>query len=53
MRSLLTAADNLRDRALVEFMWDTGCRISEVVGARIENIDWHIGTVKVLGKGDK
>jgi site-specific recombinase XerD len=34
-------------------MWATGCRVSEVVGTRIENIDWHVGTIKVLGKGNK
>jgi integrase len=47
------AAENTRDYALVQFMWATGCRIAEVVGARVENIDWHGRTAKVLGKGDK
>jgi integrase/recombinase XerD len=53
MRKLLAAADNLRDHTLIAFMWDTGCRVSEVVGARIENIEWNVGTIKVLGKGNK
>jgi site-specific recombinase XerD len=53
MRKLLAAAENLRDQTLIAFMWDTGCRVSEVVGARIENIEWHVGTIKVLGKGNK
>jgi site-specific recombinase XerD len=53
MRKLLAATDNARDRALVEFMWSTGCRIAEVVGARIENMDWAARTIKVRGKGDK
>jgi site-specific recombinase XerD len=54
MRKLLAAAaTNVRDRALVEFMWATGCRIAEVIGARIENIDWRERTIKVLGKGNK
>jgi len=53
MRQLLAAADNLRDHILIAFMWDTGCRVSEVVGARIENIEWNVGTIKVLGKGNK
>jgi site-specific recombinase XerD len=53
MRQLLGAADNPRDHTLVSFMWDSGCRVSEVAGARIENIDWNAGTIKVLGKGDK
>jgi integrase/recombinase XerD len=53
LRKLVAAAENPRDRALVEFMWATGCRLAEVIGARVENIDWHGRTVKVLGKGDK
>jgi site-specific recombinase XerD len=53
LRKLVAAAENPRDRAVVEFMWVTGCRISEVIGARVENIDWHGRTVKVLGKGDR
>jgi len=53
LRKLIAAAENPRDRALVEFMWSTGCRIAEVVGARIENIHWDLRTIKVLGKGDK
>jgi site-specific recombinase XerD len=53
MQKLLGAATNIRDRALIGFMWDTGCRVAEVAGARIENVDWAGRTVKVLGKGDK
>jgi integrase/recombinase XerD len=53
MRLLIGAADNPRDRILIEFMWATGCRVSEVAAARIENINWYDRTVKVLGKGSK
>lgn len=53
MQKLIAAADNPRDRVLVTFMWATGCRISEVLGARIENINWYDRTLKVLGKGSK
>jgi site-specific recombinase XerD len=53
MQKLLSAADNPRDHAIIEFMWATGCRVSEVVNARIENIDWPESTIKVLCKGNK
>jgi site-specific recombinase XerD len=53
LRKLIAVAGNLRDRVLVEFMWATGCRIAEVVGARIEDVNWNGRTVKVLGKGNK
>lgn len=52
-RELLAVTDNPRDRALIEFMWATGCRVSEVIGAQIENINWKERVVKVLGKGNK
>lgn len=48
-----TAADNLLYRALVEFMYATGCRRSEVVGVRVEDMDLEARTVRVLGKGAK
>jgi integrase/recombinase XerC len=53
MQRLLKAATNPRDLALVDFMWSTGCRIAEVVGTRVEAINWEGRTLKVLGKGEK
>ena len=53
LRKLIAATDNPRDRALVEFMWGTGCRPCEIVGARLENVKWNERIVKVLGKGQK
>jgi site-specific recombinase XerD len=47
------AEEKISYRALVEFMWATGCRIAEVVGTRVEDVDWNARTVRVLGKGDK
>lgn len=51
--SLIAAAKNLRDTALIETMYATGCRVSEITGMRIENIDLDGRSAKVLGKGDK
>jgi integrase/recombinase XerC len=53
MQQLLNAADSPRDLAIVDFLWATGCRISEVVAVRVETIDWEGRSLKVLGKGDK
>jgi integrase/recombinase XerC len=53
VQRLLGAATNPRDRAIVALLWDTGCRVSEVVGARLEDLDWSTRTIKVLGKGQK
>ena len=51
VEKLIAAARTIRDRALFEFMYSTGCRIAEVVGARVENLSDH--TIRVIGKGDK
>jgi site-specific recombinase XerD len=53
VEKLMAAADNPRDLALVHFLWATGCRVSEVVGARVEDIQWDERFLKVFGKGQK
>lgn len=42
-----------REKALVEFFFATGCRVSEVVQLNKCDIDFYSSKVKVLGKGDK
>ena len=53
VKKLMGAADNARDYALIDFMYSSGCRVAEVVGARIEHVQWDERVVKVLGKGQK
>jgi integrase/recombinase XerD len=43
----------LRDRALLEFLYGTGARISEAVGAAIDDLDLADGTVLLHGKGGR
>ncbi|MEH1129214.1 site-specific tyrosine recombinase XerD [Micromonospora sp. CPCC 206061] len=55
---LLAAVDGgdalgLRDRALLEFLYGTGARISEAVGAAIDDLDREEGTALLRGKGGK
>ncbi len=50
------AADTVmgqRDRALLEVLYSTGLRVSELCGMDIEDIDWAGGMVKARGKGKK
>lgn len=43
----------LRDKALLEFMYATGCRVSEAVGTNLEDIDLEEKVVRLMGKGSK
>lgn len=48
-----TDAISLRDRALVEFLYATGARVSEAVGLKFEDIDLAESVVRLSGKGQK
>lgn len=42
-----------RDQAILETLYSTGIRVSELVGLNIENVDFISNIVKVAGKGKK
>mgnify|MGYP001158861612 CR=1 FL=1 len=42
-----------RDRAILEVLYGTGARISEVVNLSLGDFDAHEGLLKLLGKGEK
>ena len=42
-----------RDRAILEVLYGTGVRISELVALSLRDLDLHDGFVRVVGKGDK
>ncbi|MGB9492555.1 MAG: site-specific tyrosine recombinase [Terriglobales bacterium] len=43
----------LRDRAMLELLYCGGLRVSEVAGARLEDLKLDLGYILVHGKGDK
>jgi integrase/recombinase XerD len=46
-------AEGMRDRAMLELLYATGLRASEIVSLRKENVDMNAGFVRVLGKRGK
>src|SRR5437763_11035758 len=58
IEALLSAPDvstdeGIRDRALLEMMYATGLRVSEVVGLQKGDVEIHSGLVSCHGKGNK
>lgn len=49
----LSEPQGLRNRALLETMYASGLRVSEVIGLRISNLYLDIGFIKVTGKNNK
>lgn len=50
---LRNACKTLRERALLEFIFSTGCRLSEISNIKIKDINWSNYSLKVIGKGSK
>lgn len=43
----------MRDLTIIETFYSTGIRVSELINIKIEDIDFHEQTIKILGKGNK
>jgi len=55
---LMTSCDSskpqgLRDRAMLELLYATGLRVSELCGVRVSELERNMGVVRVVGKGNK
>lgn len=59
MTKLISAATgvdgdlSVRDRALLELWYASGCRISEIAGLKVQDIDLKEKLIKVFGKGGR
>lgn len=50
MKSLLRGASSVRDKAILELLYATGCRAGELVRICVEDIDQARRTIRVIGK---
>jgi len=57
INALLTSSDKsplaLRDMAMMELLYASGLRLSELTNLNLTDIDWQQNTLTVLGKGQK
>ncbi|MFT5162033.1 MAG: integrase/recombinase XerD [Alteromonadaceae bacterium] len=58
VEALLAAPDiddpiGLRDKAMIELLYATGLRVTELVSLKLDNINQRQGVVRVFGKGSK
>lgn len=53
LETVREACTTLRQRALIEVMYSTGCRLSEIAGMDRDDINVQNMSLKVIGKGNK
>ena len=53
LERLRLACVTKRDKAILEFMYSTGCRVSELTTVEISDVNMKEGTVQLFGKGRK
>nr|WP_212975209.1 site-specific tyrosine recombinase XerD [Bacillus sp. J14TS2] len=49
----LTTSYGIRDKAMMELLYATGIRVSELINLDLDNVHLTMGFVRCIGKGDK
>lgn len=50
---LRMACKTTKQKAIIEVLYSTGCRVGELVNLKKNDIDWKEGTIHLFGKGKK
>jgi integrase/recombinase XerD len=49
----LSTPEGARNRAILEVLYSSGLRVTELVDLKLNNVDFEIGFLRVIGKGNK
>lgn len=53
IETILVNTKNVRDRAICQFMYDTACRVGEIVKVEMDDINLNDNSCTIHGKGNK
>lgn len=53
LEKVRNSCKDIREKAMVEFLYSTAVRVSEVAGTNLNHINWSDMSLEVHGKGDK
>ncbi|MBE9592854.1 MAG: tyrosine-type recombinase/integrase, partial [Proteobacteria bacterium] len=53
MQPDITTALGKRDKAIIEILYATGLRVTELIGLTMYNINLEVGSIRTMGKGSK
>jgi integrase/recombinase XerD len=52
-KNLFSFHESIRNTAVIELLYSTGARVSEIANLKLENINLSSGVITILGKGNK
>jgi len=53
VETLINKVSNIRDKAIISLLADSGMRLSELASIKDSDIDWDGYTITIIGKGNK
>jgi len=53
VKDLILSSEKLQDKLIFSLLYDTACRVSELINIRVKDINFKERSIEVLGKGGK